>query len=285
MGMSRDDGSEPYLGEPPAYDAAGASAYWSPAPPPSDAGSEPYPSSVPPTDPAPDHQRRTLAILGTVGVALVAAIVVAIVLVVRVLDADPTSEDPAVASQTPSAEPVRECTQGVSDGEVPESGAVSAGGLSFPRSVAPEWQPKAEHRVPNSVDAISLEAEISDMTDMTWIGQLTVGVTNVDQDMSLTDQARLMLKCVVESELYERASPFVGEVTPKPGRLDGVPTVTIEVPISVVIPDPAITGDDLVLVIVGTRPSTYFLATTPFGDVERQAVVRAAMEGLRVSPV
>jgi hypothetical protein len=55
------------------------------------------------------------------------------------------------------------------------------------------------------------------------------------------------------------------------------PTSTIEVPVSVKVADPAIHGDDVVM-IVGIRPSTYFLDTTPFGDVERGAIVRAARE-------
>jgi hypothetical protein len=61
------------------------------------------------------------------------------------------------------------------------------------------------------------------------------------------------------------------------------PTSTIEVPVSVKVADPAIHGDAVVVMIVGTRPTTYFLATTPFGDVERGAIVRAAREQLHIS--
>lgn len=165
------------------------------------------------------------------------------------------------------------------------SGLVSAGGLSFPRSVAPEWRAKPEHRVPNSIDAVSLDELVSDIGERGWIGQLTVGITNFDQSMSLADQAELLLKCLLRSDLYEGTSAQVGEAVPTPGRLDGTPTSTIEVPVSVKVADPAIRGDDVVVIIVGTRPSTYFLATTPFGDVERAAIVRAARERLHVSAV
>jgi hypothetical protein len=175
----------------------------------------------------------------------------------------------------------------MTSGEVPPGDSsndmVSAGGLSFPRSVAPDWRAKPEHRVPNSVDAVSLDEVVSDIGERGWIGQLTVGITNFDQSMSLADQATLMLKCVLRSDLYAGTSASVGEAVPIPGRLDGTPTSTIEVPVSVKVADPAIHGDDVVVMIVGTRPTTYFLATTPFGDVERGAIVRAAREQLHIS--
>jgi hypothetical protein len=132
---------------------------------------------------------------------------------------------------------------------------------------------------------VSLDETVSDMGETNWIGQLTVGITNFDQSMPLADQAELLLKCVLRSDLYVDTFPSAGEAVPTPGRLDGTPTSTIEVPVSVRVPDPTILGDDVVVMIVGTRPSTYFLATTPFGDVERAAVVRAAREQLHISAV
>ena len=60
-----------------------------------------------------------------------------------------------------------DCTHSVSSGEVPTNGTVSAGGLFFPQSAAPHWRPKPEHRVPNSVDVVSLVEEVGDMGVMT----------------------------------------------------------------------------------------------------------------------
>lgn len=242
----------------------------------------PFPDSA--TEPRPSRRRR--AAVGVTGIAVVAVIVTAATLLMpRTSPSESTSGGAATSAPTPVLQTATDCTRSASSGEVPTSGMVSSGGLSFPQSVAPQWRAKAEHRVPNSVDAVSLDEKVSDMGESTWIGQLTVGVTNFDQSMTLADQARLMLKCVVRSDLYERTTPSAAEATPVPGRLDGTPISTIEVPISVSVADPAITGDDVVLVIVGTSPSTYFLATSPFSDAKRRAVVDAAWRGLHVSSV
>ena len=244
--------------------------------------------AVPFPDPAIDPRsgRRRRAAIGMTGIAIVAVVAAAATLLMsRTSPSESTSGGGAASAPTPVLQTATDCTRSASSGEVPTSGMVSAGGLSFPQSVAPQWRAKAEHRVPNSVDAVSLDEKVSDMGESTWIGQLTVGGTNFDQSMTLANQARLMLKCVVRSALYEGTSPSVAEATPVPGRLDGTPISTIEVPISVSVADPAITGDDVVLVIVGTSPSTYFLATSPFGDTGRRAVVDAAWRGLHVSSV
>lgn len=270
-------------GEPPAYEEGNAPAYGAWQGPPSDQQRGLYQAVSPTGLESPDHSRRNLAILGVVGVAVVAVIAIAAVVILRMGSTEPTPGVLDEAPPTPVAQAATDCTHSLSSGEVPTSGIVSAGGLSFPRSVAPDWRPKPEHRVPNSIDAVSLDEQISDMEEMNWIGQLTVGITNFEQSMSLADQAKLMLKCIPASDLYDTTSPTVAEVTPTPGRLDGTPTSTIEAPISVTIPDRSILGDDLVLIIVGTRPTTYFLATTPFGDVDRRAVVQAALDGLHVS--
>lgn len=235
---------------------------------------------------APDHSRRNLALLvggGVVGVIVVIAL--AALLIVRV-SAPSSAPGPAEAeAPKPVAQTATDCTHSVSSGEVPTNGMVSAGGLYFPQNIAPGWRPKAEHRVPNSIDAVSLDEVISDMKDMNWIGQVTVGITNFDQSMSLPDQARLMLKCIVASSLYEGANAVVGTVTTTPGHLDGMPTLRLDASISVSIADPAIHGDDLVLIIVGTSPTTYFLGSAPFGDTARRDVVQAALNGLHVASV
>jgi hypothetical protein len=62
-----------------------------------------------------------------------------------------------------------------------------------------------------------------------------------------------------------------------------MPTSTIEAVVSVSIPDPTIRGDDLVVVIVGTNPTTYFLGSSPIGDVGRRDVVQAALKALHVA--
>lgn len=277
--MSNADGSGPG-GEPPAYGAGDTPIYWAP---PDQQGVR-YPDAAGTPTAPPDHSRRNLAILGVVGVAILAVIAVAAVLIVRMALTHPTSEP--VASEpppSPVAQNATDCTHSVSSGEVPTTGMVSAGGLAFPQNIAPDWRPKAEHRVPNSIDAVSLDETVREMPETDWIGQLTVGITNFAPSLSLADQAELMLKCIVASELYEGTAPVVGDVTPTPGRLDGTPISQIDVPVTVTVSDPTIRGDDVMFVVVGTSPTTYFLGVSPIGDPGRRAVVEAARKELHIT--
>lgn len=261
-------------GGDPAYGAPQEPGYYPP--------SYPYWGPPPPPPPVAPSRNRNLAIIGGVAAAVV---VVAIVAAVAVLTL--RSSAPMAGPEAPPPQPQRQtattCTHSESSGEVPETGMVSAGGLSFPLSVAPDWERKAEHRVPNSIDAVSLAETVSETEDMTWIGQVTVGITNFAPSLSLSEQAELMVKCIVGSELYDRAAPKLGEFTPVAGRLDGMPTSTIDVPITVTIDDPTVRGDDLVVIIVGTNPTTYFMGSSPIGDADRRSVVEAAIQQLHVS--
>ena len=184
------------------------------------------------------------------------------------------------------AQNATDCTDGTSNGEVPTGELVSAGGLSFPRDVAPSWDLVADEDMPNSIDAVALSDTVfyDESKDLGWEANLTVGSTNFVQSLSLADQAQLMLTCLV-SDSYAGASPTVAAATSTPGRLDGVPTATIEAAVSAVTIDPTITGDDVVLTIVGTQPSSYFLAETPFEDAGRRAMADAARRGLHVASV
>ena len=255
------------MGGPPAY-----------GPPPH------HPNVAPESQ---DRNRRTLIILGTVGAVLIGVIAVVAVFAIRMGDnhSAPDTVASAPSSPKPVASTARDCTHSVSSGEIPTADMVTAGGLAFPISVAPDWRRKAEHRVPNSIDAVSLTETVSEMEQMDWIGQLTVGITNFDPALSLEEQAKLMMKCIVASELYDNSSAQMGQMTVTPGRLDGTPTVRVNMPVTVTLPDPRIRGDDLVLVVVGTSPSTYFMGCSPIGDAGRLAVVEAALKELHISAV
>jgi hypothetical protein len=288
MSSSSGDGAGAGGSPGPDLPAWGTGEPWPSPHVPPDPPAVPFPEAAP-SEPASRRDWRRKPPAALIGVAVIAVVAVAAALLLwRTNDSGPAAESLSVEpAPAPVEHSATDCTNSVTSGEVPpgDLSMVSAGGLSFPRSVAPDWRAKAEHRVPNSIDAVSLDEKISDMGDRGWIGQLTVGITNFDPSMSLADQARLLLKCVLRSDLYADTSAVAGEGVPTAGRLDGTPTSTIEVPVSVRVPDPTILGDDVVVIIVGTRPSTYFLATTPFGDVERAAVVRAAREQLHISAV
>lgn len=273
--------SNPYGGGPaewawpPAYGAANQPGVPLPSGPP-------VGGPVPPRGPG----NRGWLIAGGIGAALVVVIglVVAAVLYsgAKSSRSGPGAGAPA-APPTPSAQAATDCTHSVSSGELPPHGMVAAGGLSFPQSIAPDWRVKPEHRVPNSIDAVSLDEQTAETATMSWIAQITVGVTNFDQSMSLPDQAQLMLRCVLASELYESASPQTPAATPKSGRIDGVSTSEIRVPVTVSFGDPTVKGDDLVIIVVGTSPTTYFLGSSPMGDQARRAVVEAAVKALHVA--
>jgi hypothetical protein len=249
-------------------------------------GDPPAWSWPPPQVPPPAVPGRSNSTAAPVAIAaavvLVIAVVVALIFYLHGNSTKGTAASNATSPTAPNAQSARDCTHSMSSGQVPTNGMVSAGGLSFPQSVAPNWRPKAEHRVPNSIDAISLD-ELVSPADRTWIGQVTVGITNFDQSMSLAAQAKLMLKCVLASDLYQPNQPEVPAVTPKAGRIDGTPTAEIDVVVSVTFVDPTIKGDDLVIIIVGTNPSTYFLGTSPIGDSARRNVVVAAQKALHVA--
>ncbi|TDH53135.1 hypothetical protein [Mycobacterium talmoniae] len=233
------------------------------------------------------HQRpRKVALVVGAGAAIVVVVVAVVVAVIMRggnHSASTASSSAAAAPTTRNAQSATDCTHSVSSGQLPVNGMVSAGGLSFPQSVAPDWRAKPEHRVPNSIDAVSLDETVSETASMSWIAQVTVGVTNFDQSLSLADQAKLMLKCIVVSELYDGASATAAGVSAKSGRLDGISTSEIDVAVPVTFEDPTIKGDDLVIIVVGTSPSTYFLGSSPFGDQARRDVVQAAVKSLHVA--
>lgn len=260
---------------------------WPPAYGPSNQPGVPFPAGAPggPVPPGGPGNRGWVIAAG-VGAALV--VVIALV-VAAMLHGGATSSrsvpDTAVAGAPPSsnAQSATDCTHSVSSGELPPRGMVAAGGLSFPQSIAPDWRVKPEHRVPNSIDAVSLDEQTAATATMNWIAQITVGVTNFDQSMNLADQAQLMLKCVLAGELYEGSSPTAPAVTPKTGRIDGIATSEIDAPVTVVFGDPTVKGDDVVIIVVATSPTTYFLGTSPMGDQARRQVVQAAIKSLHVA--
>jgi hypothetical protein len=252
-------------------------------------GDPPAWSWPPPQVPPPAVPGRSNSTAAPVAIAaavvLVIAVVVALIFYLHGNSTKGTAASNATSPTAPNAQSARDCTHSMSSGQVPTNGMVSAGGLSFPQSVAPNWRPKAEHRVPNSIDAISLDEIVSQADRSSWIGQVTVGITNFDQSMSLAAQAKLMLKCIAASELYEASEPKVPAVTPKAGHIDGLPTAEIDVAVTVTFADPTVKGDDLVIIVVGTSPSTYFLGASPIGDTARQGVVLAAVKALHVAAV
>ncbi|MBJ7339212.1 hypothetical protein [Mycolicibacterium sp.] len=223
-------------------------------------------------------------VLGVVGLALLAVVAVVAVVAVTIVtmgQLSSTAGPPRTVVQNAT-----ECTDGVSNGEVPTGEMVSAGGLFFPRDVAPGWDLLAEPDEPNSVDAVTLQEEVAydESEGIGWLANVTVGNTNFDPSLSLSDQAQLMLTCIV-SKSYAGASPTLRATNAISSRLDGLPTATVEAAISAVAFDPAITGDDVVLTIVGTTPTSYFLGTSPIGDASRRTVVQAARRELHVSQV
>ncbi|BBZ15161.1 hypothetical protein [Mycobacterium branderi] len=229
------------------------------------------------------HANRRAGVVGGVAAAIV--VVVAVVVAVVFYGKDPPSGAAADAASpaAPNAWSATDCTHSASSGQVPVNGVVSAGGLSFPQNVAPGWRPKAEHRLPNSIDAISLDYTVSRVGGRTWIAQVTVGITNFDQSLSLAAQAKLMLRCVAASDLYEPYEPTVPAAAPKSGHIDGVPTAEIDATFTVTFADPTVKGDDVVIIVVGTSPSTYFLGTSPTGDTARRDVVQAAVKALHLA--
>lgn len=229
-------------------------------------------------------------VIGAVGVVLVVvAVVVAMVLHDhhhKATHAGSTGTRTGVTSTARGDQSATDCTPNVSTGGLPVNGVVSAGGLSFAQSVAPDWVPRGDSRMPNALDAVSLVQTVVSTSSSSWIAQVTVGVTNFNQSMSIAAQAELMLKCVVKSNYFAPYSPDVPAVTSdsvKSGRVDGVPTSEIDVPVEVAYPNPQITGDDVVVIIVGTKPSTVFFGTSPIGDTARRDVVRAAVAALHVA--
>lgn len=238
----------------------------------------------------PDNRNRNLVIAGVIGVVGVLLVVVAVVVAMVLHDNHHTATSShtgstgtrtGVTSTTRGDQSATDCTPNVSSGELPVNGAVSAGGLSFPQSVAADWTAAGNYWFPNVIDAVTLYQEIDSGG---WITDVTVAITNFDQSLSLADQATLMLKCLLSGSSYAPYTPEApATISTESGRISGVATSKIDVAVNVTYSNPRVTGDDIVVIVVDTRPSTVFLGISPIGDTASRDVVQAAAAALRVA--
>jgi hypothetical protein len=146
----------------------------------------PYPPGLPPKGPG----SKTPWLIGA-GIAVLAVVALVVILVFTLGErsksttAVPSSMTSAPSSLGPSsttagtAHNATDCTPNVSGSTAPTGGTVSAGGLSFPASAAPDWTLFSDDSTPNGIDVVGLAREVPGANQ--WMMQAEVGITNFVQ--------------------------------------------------------------------------------------------------------
>ncbi|WP_026917962.1 serine/threonine protein kinase [Gordonia shandongensis] len=192
--------------------------------------------------------------------------------------ASPTpATDPRVVGGVPT-----ECTVGRTT-STQSTTTIRDGDIWIPEEKMPRgWRPDTYTSLPYVTSAAGVTAARPEGT-RGWAAQITVGTLPADFTGSTEAIARKFLSCLPENPGYDTVSPS----PPSPGAPinrtmeDRVTEYTlIRARISVSGGPSRVTGDDIVLVVVGTTPKTLAFGASPTGDARTSREVETAVTGL-----
>ncbi|MBS4729246.1 hypothetical protein MSM1_13160 [Mycobacterium sp. SM1] len=242
----------------------------------------PYPPGPPPRGPG----SKTPWLVGAGITVLVVALAVILGLTVG-HHGKPTATAPSATSSVPAAPPTTsqqnatDCTPNVSAGPVPNGDTVSAGKLSFPMSAAPGWTPFSDDSMPNAIDAVGVAQEVPGANQ--WMMQAEVGITNFVASMDIAAQASKLMTCVANGPGYAGASPTLGPTKTSSVSVDNTPAARVDADITIADASRNVKGDSVTIIVVKTKPVTFFLGATPIGDADARATIDAVIAALRVA--
>jgi hypothetical protein len=242
----------------------------------------------PPGPPRPPGS-RTPWVIGAVVVVLIIGVLVAALVLFRGgsesnTAGQPTSAGPSAPSSAPggtsSPQTATGCTPNVSAGTPPTGDTVSAGALGFPTSAAPGWAPIADDSTPNGISVVGVAREVPGADK--WVMQAEVGITNFVPSMSVTDQATKLITCIADGPGYEMASPSLGPTKTSSITISGIEAARVDGDITIADQARGVKGDSVVVIVVKTKPATFFFGATPIGDTESRATLEQIISALRV---
>lgn len=225
--------------------------------------------------------------------AVIIAVVAAVVLLLRGGDSESTTAEqssipagplgPSSTSSAPSSTPqnATDCTPNVSAGMPPTGDLVSAGALSFPTSAAPGWAPFADDSTPNGIEVAGLAAEVPGADK--WVMQAEVGITNFAPSMDVAAQATKLMTCIAGGPGYETASPSLGPTKTSSITVDGTEAARVDADITIADASRNVKGDSVVIIVVKTKPATFFYGATPIGDADSRAIIDQVIGALTVT--
>jgi len=195
-----------------------------------------------------------------------------------------TAAGPLGPSSTPGAPPTQNatgCTPNVSAGSPPSGDTVSAGPLSFPTSAAPGWTPFADDSTPNGIDVVGLAREVPGAEK--WVMQAEVGISNFVPSMDVGAQASKLMTCVADGPGYEMASPNLGPTKTSSITVDGTEAARVDADITLTDTSRGVKGDSVVIIVVKTKPVSFFYGATPIGDADSRAIIEQVIAALKVT--
>jgi hypothetical protein len=219
-------------------------------------------------------------------VALLVALVVAAVLVVRGLDITgipgPDPAPPSGMTLCPDAVP-----ETASPAPPPPSGRVSSGKLSYARLPEPFGPPQWDSRTPFGRDVQSQEATVEENAQGvdTWVASILVARLLAGDGFYGPEQgARVLADCVV-AKFYGGAAVTRQDRRNMATTVAGRAAWVIEAHLSFSVPGIRTKGESMIIVVVDTVPSEggLFYASIPDTSPQFMDPARAAQASLRVA--
>ena len=243
---------------------------------------------IPPQVPSPGlTPRRRSAVPWIIGAtALVVALVVAAVLIVRSIDLPvigaPDSGSPSGTNLCPDAVP-----ETASPAPPPASGRVTSGKLSYARLPDPFEPPQWDNRTPFGRDVQSQQATVEEDTDGvdTWVASVMVARLLAGDGFFGPEQgARVVAECVV-GKFYGGAAVSREDRRNTATKVDGRAAWVIEAHLRFSLPDIKTTGETMIIVVVDTVPGEagLFYASIPDTSPQFMDPARGAQASLRVA--
>ena len=218
--------------------------------------------------------------------ALVVALVVAAVLVVRSIDlpgvAGPDPGPPTGTNVCPDAVP-----ETASPAPQPESGRVTSGKLSYGRLPEPFGPPQWDNRTPFGRDVQSQQATVEEDAQGvdTWVASVLIARLLAGDGFYGPEQgARVVADCVV-GKFYGGVAVTRKDQRNAATEVDGRAAWVIEAHLTFSLPGIKTTGETMIIVVVDTVPGEagLFYASIPDTSPQFMVPARRAQASLQVA--
>jgi hypothetical protein len=255
-----------------------------PRTPPPGTPVEPVPP--PGSSPGLTPRRRSAAPWIVGAAAVIVALVVAAVLVIRSIDrpliGGPDPRPPTGTQVCPDAVPGT-----ASPAPPPASGRVSSGKLSYALLPPPFEPPRWDTRTPFGRDVQSQQATVEEDADGvdTWVASVLIARLLAGDGFFGPEQgARVVAQCVV-GKFYGGAAVARDDRRNAATEVDGRPAWVIESHLTFSLPNIKTTGETMIIVVVDTVPGEagLFYASIPDTSPQFMEPARRAQASLRVA--
>lgn len=151
-----------------------------------------------------------------------------------------------------------------------DPGRIAAGSLSMPRAALAGWNVSGP-------DAEGTTAASVKLPGKSWASVVELGITGADGRAS-EDVARSIVLNAPSTTGYAKNKARVVGLVVTPTNISGVPATRATA--SIEVQGAPVLADRFHVVVVNTKPQTYFVSAVPFEAADRIAQVNAAESGL-----